>query len=328
MRQAALYRYRIALNPALPAGRTLLHERCGLVVALTDEQGRQGLGEIAPLTGFNRETLDEATAAAIKALGHWRAAQPLPAGLPPSVRWGLDSASANLDAPLPTELPNGPALLAGSPSQQLARWRDWQGPRPAAIKVKIGRQPPAADQQLLAELLATAPVRLRLDANRSWNLALACHFWQGLSEPVRAAIDWIEEPLENPRQLLTLHQQTAASGSPLPYALDESLAELPLPRACPPGLAALIAKPTVLGGEQPVAQLAALASQWQRPLLLSSALESSLGLRHIARLAARYTPAQPPGLDSWQPFAADLFTPLAAGRPALSLEQLNRLWPG
>ena len=320
MAHAALYRYRITLDSPLPVGRQWLNERQGLILALGRSTTPAGFGEAAPLPGFSAETLAEATAAALAALPRWLAGLPLPE-LPPSVDFALQSAVASLDRPLAAPLPTGSApLLAGSAEAILARWRQWQGPRPAAIKLKVARQPPATEQHWLATLLAIAPVRLRLDANRGWRLEEALAFAAALAPEVAAAIDYIEEPLTDPELLPRWH-----ACCHLPYALDESLAQA-LPAVRPAGLAALVAKPTQLGGDDRIARLAAQAAAWRVPLILSSCFESSLGLRHIARLAARYTPHQAPAVDTWQAFSCDLLTPLATPRHALALADLDCLW--
>ncbi len=328
MRQAALYRYQLPLNQPLPLAGGWLQQRSGLLLELRDQAG-SAYGEASPLPGFSQETLTEAEAAAICALSNWQNGdEHIAAELPASVQMAMAGALAGLkDHHKPViNLHHQPqaALFARLDSQTLNRWQQWPGPRPSHLKIKL----PIADiqqHQQLAELLHITPVRLRLDANRQWRLTDAVHWWQQLPTAVREAIDYLEEPLSDSQQLEQLHQQTG-----LPYAWDESLCQhwqqRSLPHQRPLGLGALVVKPTVIGGEPAVAALAQIAARWQVKLVLSSALEASIGLREVARLAAIYSPEQPAGIDTWQAFSQDLITPLAPKRPALPLNQLQRIW--
>lgn len=326
MRQAALYRYQLPLRQPLPLASGWLQQRQGLLLVL--QQGAQhGYGEAAPLPGFSPESLADAEAAAITALNLWLAdEQATSAQFPPSVQAAMAGAQAGLRQPPAASLPAHAALFSRLDQQALSRWQQWPGERPSHVKIKL---PSAEPQQhaLLAALLAIAPARLRLDGNRQWPLAAAVRWWQQLPAQVREAIDYLEEPLADSQQLPLLHQHCG-----LPYAWDESLChhwrERSLPARCPAGLAALVVKPMVVGGENAVAALAPIAANWGAKLVLSSALEASVGLREVARLAASYSPSQPAGLDTWQAFSHDLLQPLASGRPTLALQQLQRCWSG
>lgn len=331
MRRAALYRYQLPLCQPLPLAGGWLQQRQGLLLTLQD--GLQcGYGEAAPLPGFSKESLADAEVAAIAALRLWLADErATSAQLPASVQAAMAAASAGLRQPTAPDttivpLPPHAALFSRLDQQAVSRWRQWSGKRPSHLKIKL----PGANLQqhdLLAALLAIAPVRLRLDANRQWPLAGAARWWQQLPNVVREAIDYVEEPLADSQQLPLLHQQCG-----LPYAWDESLCHHwqahSLPANRPAGLAALVVKPMVVGGEDAVATLARIAADWQLKLVLSSALESSVGLREVARLATLYSPTQAAGLDTWQAFSQDLLQPLAQGRPALALNQLQRCWSG
>ena len=170
-------------------------------------------------------------------------------------------------------------------------------------------------------------LKVTLSGGMALQLAAAERWWQQLPPAVRSAIDYLEEPLADSRQLPLLHQ---ACG--LPYAWDESLCQhwqqRSLPASCPAGLAALVVKPMVVGGEAAVAALANIAADWRITLVLSSALEASIGLCEVARLAAIYSPDQTAGLDTWQAFGQDLLQPLAPGRQVLALSQLQLRWSG
>lgn len=100
-----------------------------------------------------------------------------------------------------------------------------------------GKDGPAKDAGRMLQLLRESPKgsTLRLDANQAWTMDEALGFISGLVEadgtihsrgqeaplPSAAAIEYIEEPLRNPRTLGELWER---SGKAVQYALDESLA--------------------------------------------------------------------------------------------------------
>ena len=108
------------------------------------------------------------------------------------------------------------------------------------LKVKVG---PALGREHIEAIARAAPAaRLRLDANRSWPLASVR---ERLAALAGLPVDYVEEPCPDAHRLLD-------GPIAVPIALDESLAELSteaLSRAvASPHLAALVLKPTLLGG--------------------------------------------------------------------------------
>ena len=108
-----IFRYRLALKRPLVLRGQTLEIREGLLISVADEHGHTGWGEIAPLPGFNQESLQ----AALKAAGDLRFAvknttipdhlEELSGGfanwlgphkLPSSVQCGVESALLNLIA--------------------------------------------------------------------------------------------------------------------------------------------------------------------------------------------------------------------------------------
>ena len=104
---------------------------------------------------------------------------------------------------------------------------------PQVLKVKVGgRAGPASDADRTLEFLQDSPREstIRLDANQAWSMEEALEFFAALAEAdgaiprhdsTIAAIEYIEEPLKDPRALEELWER---SGKVVPYALDESLA--------------------------------------------------------------------------------------------------------
>ena len=61
LKSAYLYKFNIPFKTELKLKHTTLLQREGLVLILTDADGHIGIGEISPLPGFSRETIETAT---------------------------------------------------------------------------------------------------------------------------------------------------------------------------------------------------------------------------------------------------------------------------
>jgi L-alanine-DL-glutamate epimerase-like enolase superfamily enzyme len=146
------------------------------------------------------------------------------------------------------------------------------------LKIKLG-----ADDDLdrvIAIARAAPGATLRIDANRSWPRGDVAARLAALA-PLR--VEYVEEPCRDAHELLR--------SGPLAckLALDESLSELSLEdlRAAlgSPGLAAVILKPTLLGGLSVALELAALARRAGVAAVASHALEGPIGTAACAELA-------------------------------------------
>lgn len=148
------------------------------------------------------------------------------------------------------------------------------------LKIKL---PADGDLQRVREIGAAVPdARLRLDANRGWPRGDVARWLAPLAYP---GFDYIEEPCRDAHRLLT-------ESLAVPLALDESLVELSegeLHAALASDrLAALILKPTVLGGLSAVRAMFALARQYRVGAVMSHGLEGPVGSAACAELALAY----------------------------------------
>lgn len=282
-----IYAYRIPIrSPVLP-----FSVRKGLIV-----ETAHGWGEASPLPGFSHETLFEAfesfrtqdlTASAAFALRC--AAQPFPVSFPSIVV----------------------SALVTSLTEAVRAVED--GFRTLKIKVKDYR---VEDALRLIGCLQKLPVRLRIDANRRWNLSEALHFFRSLDP---AQIEYIEEPVQNPADLASL--------PPLPVALDETLLENNCERFLSlPHLQALILKPTLLGSG--LDRLIGFAKTHHKKIVFSSSFESAVGLLHIAHLQSRHDPETAAGVDTHRSFMQN-FLPIKIENGRLQpnlLPPLDRTW--
>lgn len=176
-------------------------------------QNGQCYGDIAPLPGFSRESLEEARAEARRVL-RTGASPTLP-----SVCFAFACAST----PLPPSLQVRTAML------------DRPEPEGTVVKYKVGRLSLEETVALVAKI--PKGFEIRLDFNRKWPLekllAFAKHF-------TPEAFDYLEEPTLSFADLLTFSKETG-----MPIAVDESILAIPYWEI--PSLKAVVVKPTILG---------------------------------------------------------------------------------
>lgn len=315
------------VRPLRVGGRTL-ERRTGLLILLTDGEGHSGIGETAPLPGLHAESAAEAAAQLLALAGELEGAT-IPEGCPalagafeswlggrglhPSVRCGIEGAvltllAARAGTDLPHLLAPRPAgdvrinaLLDGSPAAVLDAALRLADQGYTAFKIKVGRRDPFDDAELVATLRALlgGGVTLRLDANRSWNLATAEDF---AAHVAPAGIEYLEEPLRETDDLAAF-----VVGAPVLVALDETLLAYS-PQAPPPllGVAALILKPAVLGGYERALAWARLAHRERLAAVVSAAFPAAVGMALDTAFAAALGGGTAHGLGTSSSFAEDL----------------------
>ena len=318
-----LYRYVLPfVRPVAIRGGTLA-TRTGLLVRVSDAQGRSVWGEAAPWPGLSRESLDAASVE----LNLWRAHQEGGRGFAlrcAAAAFAVESAAemsaaGRVAAPaLATKVPIN-ALLSDEPLEAALQAVHAAGFR--TLKLKVGRQSIQADAERVLEVRRQVgpDMKVRLDANRAWTLAGALDFARRITS---VQIEYIEEPLQNPVELPLFHDHTG-----LPVALDEALLEQPLDAYRSwRGVRAAILKPTILGGLRAAARLAAQATELGWLPVFSAVYESGVGIRALARLAARCgAPGVAMGFDTYRCLADDVLEPRLILRDgALDLQEAGR----
>lgn len=320
-----------------------LEEKRGWLLRLEAADGRIGWGEAATLAwgaaaGRSSDPLELARLALGSSLSRAALERQLPAlPLPLAFAGGLalaeldglgGSAGGWLAAPVSAQLlPAGEAMpdaleqLLGQPSSPPP-----EGGSPLTVKWKVAAADDHRERQLLDWLLGRLPAaaRLRLDANGGWDRPTAEAWASRLAQESR--LDWLEQPLPpadgEGLQLLARR---------LPVALDESLRSATgsggggSPPAFPLGAdwpGWQVRRPALEGDPRPL--LAALQAGQPR-LMLSTALETGIGMRLLAHLAALQqqgpTPTAPGLAPGWRPpgglFAEDPWVvwKAAAGGP-------------
>lgn len=325
MRNAKLYRYQLAMDSGVILREQKLNYREGFIVEL-NQDGIQGRGEVAPLIGFSQESLADVEPILIQALSAW-----LETGsfdvfdtYPPSVSFGLSMAQMLLDKELPnTDKVQVAPLCSGDPDELLAVFETMQGEKVA--KFKVGLYEPIRDGMLVNLFLESIPdLKVRLDANRAWSLDKALKFASYINPTFIQRIAFIEEPCQTPTQSLSFAEQIGVK-----IAWDETLQAAvhnnqltefiqDPSTGAHPKVSAWVIKPTLIGSVGRCQMITKQAHRQGKAVVISSAIESSLGLNHLRRLNHFLQTDQVPGLDTLQLFQ----TQLEDAWPGSKLERL------
>lgn len=300
MRHVRLFRYQIPFQSAQIFRGKPLEARTGLIFCLT-ENDKTGWGEVAPLPYFSQESLAQAEAELKGWLRLWQQGQnPMEASLP-SVAFGTSAALWELQGKLKKSAdfhrlpaPSVPLILGTSVPQ---------GVKLAKVKLALDR--PEAEGERLNQLFAENPeLRLRLDANRQWSLAEAVKFGKKMADFHRLNIAFFEEPCRSPAESLAFAEQTGIA-----IAWDETTREADFALSPQAGVAAVVLKPSLLGSLEKCQGWIEIAHQMGLTAVISSSIESSLGLSQLARFARQFTPDTPAGLDTLRLLTAQLQRP-------------------
>lgn len=303
MRQAQLWRYQVPMDAGVVLRDRRLKTRDGLLVRL-ETHGAQGWGEIAPLPGFSAESLDDATEAARGWLNAWRQGDDNPLPGQPSVAFGLSCALAEITGALPDAADYRAApLCSGDPDELFAMLSAMPGEKVA--KIKVGLYEAVRDGMVVNLLLEAIPdLSLRLDANRGWTPLKAQQFAKYVNPDYRTRIAFLEEPCKTREQSRAFAAETGIA-----IAWDESLREPDFVMQAESGLRAVVIKPSLTGSLERVREQVAAAHALGLTAVISSSIESSLGLTQLARIAAWLTPDTIPGLDTLSLMQAQLVRP-------------------
>ncbi|MBU8869586.1 MAG: hypothetical protein KOO60_01810 [Gemmatimonadales bacterium] len=309
--------YRLPLKQPVTTGGG--RERSGLLIRLDG-----AVGEAAPLPGLHEEGLAELPIwlnqfelpsglddADCRTLLHQISAYPAFSVLPPSLRFGIESAlvvraAANRYLSLEEYLWPGKnqttrsaALFSGSPAEARellasGMLEDYDG-----VKIKVGRRSQEDDIRTVRLFRDYWPQgEIRLDANRNMDIEGVL----ALSRQVEnLAVSFIEEPFAEAEEM---EKYLTLSGG-LPVALDESLIEAVAAGGCPargPKIKAWVIKPSCLG-MLPAIELIEAAGSVEA--IVSSSFESDIGLKMLTALAAGSRALPGLGTDRWFPQKLD-----------------------
>jgi o-succinylbenzoate synthase len=307
--------YACPLPTPWPSAEGPVAVREGVILTIEEEGGRVGLGESAPFPGFGLETIASSVAALRLAakylIGMPRDRYPgavadlhrlAPVMATPSARHAIDLAlhdllSQDRQVPMARLLGGDRALdevpinaaLPRLPRRELALAAATavaEGYR--TLKIKVGGASTAEDVDRVRAVRdqVGADVRLRLDANRSWNEAQAVEALQALDD---AGLEYCEEPVAGVDSMARVK-----AAAPVRLAADESVIDLDSARRILDEDAAdvLVLKPMALGGLHPAGAIASLARERGVEVVVTTMLESPVGRRGALHLAASLGPAR------------------------------------
>ncbi|MGV4275830.1 o-succinylbenzoate synthase [Citrobacter farmeri] len=319
MLSAQVYRWQIPMDAGVVLRDRRLKTRDGLYVRLHDGE-RQGWGEISPLPGFSQETWEEAQTVLLAWVDGWLQGEDV---LPtmPSVAFGVSCALAELEGALPEEADYRVApLCTGDPDDLVLQLADMPGEKVA--KVKVGLYEAVRDGMVVNLLLEAIPeLQLRLDANRAWTPLKAQQFAKYVNPDYRNRIAFLEEPCKTRDDSRAFTRETGIA-----IAWDESLREADFVFEAEEGVRAVVIKPTLTGSLDKVREQVQAAHALGLTAVISSSIESSLGLTQLARIAAWLTPDTIPGLDTLSLMQAQQIRPWPGSTlPLINDDALERL---
>jgi o-succinylbenzoate synthase len=299
-----LFSYKIPLNPPLCLKNLTIMQREGLLIKLTDKEEFTGVGEIAPLPGFQEDSpaefvkkfakikkwlLKKEFLPEINRLNGLLAKELSTLKLTPAEQFGLESALLQLSAaahkkPLYKEMSDSltrniklAALVYADQPDVINSVITLYDKGFHTIKIKVGRQKIEDDIKCIRKIykLTNRKIKLRIDANRSWAIEEAIFF---VNEIKNYSPEFIEEPVNDPRLL-----QEFVSITKIPVALDESL---PLFFPDVFWAKALVVKPAVVGSLDKVNEYIQYANQTRKLVIISDTYLSAVGLTLELSLAA------------------------------------------
>ncbi|ALG29731.1 O-succinylbenzoate synthase [Glutamicibacter halophytocola] len=201
-------------------------------------------------------------------------------------RWlsaGIEAAYQPFPEPLRTTIPVNATLPAVVASEVGAVLEKYDAPH--TIKIKVAEQGQGLEQDLarVAEARRLYPqAALRVDANMGWDIGQAVHALKALSE---FDLQYAEQPVPGITGLAEVREQLRTAGIDLKIAADEAVRKhtdpLEVSRLGAADLMVIKAQP--LGGIRAVLDI---AQQAELDVVVSSALDTSVGLSQAAALAS------------------------------------------
>ncbi len=278
-----------------------------------------GYGEVAPLAGLHRETLEQAVGCLMEGIkNHTSPMMPSAAfGLSCAVECAQETERFGFGgAPVVGDVGVN-VLFSGGAREARAAFAagDFDGYR--TIKLKIGRSKPSDDLRLVNAVLELVgpEVRLRLDGNRGMTIEAAERL---LSRVESSRIEYVEEPLRNHEDLSELARRVN-----IPMAIDENLHSVEALEHVlgAPQIEVQVLRPSLVGGLTEVESVITRGRINGMDTVLSTALESSYTIALVARLAHPMAVGERDhGLCTAGLFAKDLVppVPIVDGRMAIA----------
>ncbi len=289
--------YRRKFATPLKTSHAIWESRDGVILRLQDENGKVGWGEIAPISWFGSETVEEAVSFCRQLSNEITDENifSIPDELP-TCQFGFESARETIEqnnsaAKVSQNLTSSVLLPAGKAA--LSQWRNVWDIGSHSFKWKIGVYP-LAEEVFIFDLLAgelPAFTKLRLDANTGLNYREAEIWLQkcddiNINNHIDLEIEFIEQPLPVDRfsEMLELSRNYATK-----IALDESVATLKQLQSCyEKGWRGIfVIKAGIIGSPS---RLREFCLTHKIDTVFSSVFETSIGREAALSLAAELSP--------------------------------------
>lgn len=275
--------------------------RFGLLVFISTSEGITGMGEASPVGAGSLAGVDGIVSALGKItprlLNHIDAAERfIVEGLPPALTFGLETALRDIRGqytrtPLSTLLGGRPAKLvvntvvtSASPEQAASGARAAMKSGFSCVKLKVGGGTLEKEEAVVAAVRrAVGPdMQIRLDANQAWSVEQAIEAIRCLS---KYNLEYVEQPVAANDIAGMAKVRRAVS---VPLAADESLGSIvDLHNILDAGAADIfIIKAARLGGFRKSLRIANEAAERGHPVVVTTSLESGIGIAASAHLAA------------------------------------------
>ena len=262
-----MWSYRLKLNKPLSVLGENSSFRTGWIVGRINTTTHQWqFGEIAPIPSFHNININDVQEDIRLVLAENQSAK---TALVQNVLdiWNSNAISGVI---------NSNALLGSSLDQPSES---------TVIKIKLGRRSIDEEISWFKNLQVQNPhTTWRLDCNKQWSLSELKSFWS-ICNP--STIDYIEDPL--------LDATMMADCPEIPFALDESLSDLP-DLLHLPNVIAMVIKPTLHKNWRRI-----FSDHPSKRIVFSSTFEGSLGIWGLSQLALLHAPEETHGLGtlSW-----------------------------
>lgn len=343
---ASVLPFHLPLRRSVRSARGAMAWRESVLLLLTTESGAVGVGEAAPLAGFGGESPSAAGGALVRAaqrlmgrdprelealLDELEALEPTAPGARAAVDTALhDLAARGANLRVADVLAKGAKSHArrqvavnalvfdSSPRAAAEEARRAVGEGFGTIKLKLGAHTLQDDCVRVAavrEAIGAAP-KLRLDANGAWGETEASRALDRLAD---FEVEFVEQPVaaEDIAALARVRRR-----SPIPIAADEALRDdrsaLDVLARCAADL--LVLKPGALGGLRVANRIAAQARARGIEVVVTSSLDSVVGVTAALHLAAALDGPHASGLATGSLFAEDLAPSLPVRRGQLRLD--------
>ncbi|MDO8716856.1 MAG: o-succinylbenzoate synthase [Dehalococcoidales bacterium] len=275
--------------------------RFGLLVFVRTSEGIIGIGEASPVGAGSLAEVDGIVSAldkiAPRLLNHIDAAERfIIEGLPPALSFGLEtalrdirgqSARVSLTALYggkPSPLVVNAIITAAAPEQAAAEAKAAIKAGFACIKLKVGGGTLEKEEAMVAAVRRAVglDMQIRLDANQAWSVEQAIEAIRCLA---KYDLEYVEQPVAANDIDGMAKVRRAVS---VPLAADESLGSIvDLHHILDAGAADIfIIKAARLGGFRKSLNIANEAAERGHPVVVTTALESGIGIAASAHLAA------------------------------------------